>query len=191
MAPEINLGQPYNGVLIDLFAAGTLLFILIAQHPPFKRAIPTDPFYRLICTNRLDFFWKSHSKNKPPGFFSPAFISLITNMLAFDPTQRLSISDIKAHAWYNGPVASLEEVQSEFAMRKAKIDNAAKIQAEALRKQKMARAQAGAIQSGVAGHEVYRSIEVPEEEEWAPLQRTMEPYLVNIYLYSLSFFYSL
>ena len=86
MAPEIHMRQPYSGASVDLFASGIILFIMMTQHPPFTKADPNDPFYRLLCANRADLFWKAHSKNKPEGFFSEAFIDLITKMLAFDPS---------------------------------------------------------------------------------------------------------
>jgi len=77
MAPEIHMRKPYSGASVDLFATGIILFIMFTQHPPFTRAEPSDPFYRLICANRTDLFWKAHSKNKPEGFFSEEFKSLI------------------------------------------------------------------------------------------------------------------
>jgi len=64
MAPEIHLKQPYNGKSVDLFAAAIILFIMVAQHPPFTTAQPTDPFYRCLAANRADIFWKTHCKNK-------------------------------------------------------------------------------------------------------------------------------
>ena len=38
MAPEQHLRQPYQGRSIDLFAAATILFIMVAGHPPFTTA---------------------------------------------------------------------------------------------------------------------------------------------------------
>jgi serine/threonine protein kinase len=72
MAPEINLKKPYSGASVDLFASAIILFIMTTQHPPFTKAIPDDPYYKLICINRLDIFWKAHARNKPGGeaFFS-------------------------------------------------------------------------------------------------------------------------
>lgn len=32
------------------------------------------------------------------------------------------MAEVKAHDWYNGPTCTLEEVQKEFAKRKAAID---------------------------------------------------------------------
>jgi len=85
MAPEIHMRKAYNGASVDLFATGIILFIMVTQHPPFTRAEPSDPFYRLLCANRADLFWKAHSKNKPEGFFSEDFKALITSMLMLDP----------------------------------------------------------------------------------------------------------
>ena len=109
MAPEIHMRRPYNGASVDLFASAIILFIMLTQHPPFTKAEPSDPFYRLLCANRADLFWKAHSKNKPGGdsFFSDEFKHLITAMLQFDPTHRLSLAEVMAHPWYNGPIATL------------------------------------------------------------------------------------
>ena len=83
MAPEIHMRKPYQGASVDLFASAIILFITFTQHPPFTKAVPEDPFYRLICANRADLFWRAHSKNKPNGadFFSEDFKNLITAML--------------------------------------------------------------------------------------------------------------
>ena len=52
MAPEIHLGQPYEGTKVDLFAAAIILFIMVAQHPPFTSATPTDRFFRCMAAKR-------------------------------------------------------------------------------------------------------------------------------------------
>jgi len=49
MAPEIHLNQPYEGKEVDLFAAGIILFIMVAGNPPFTTATPNDPFYRALA----------------------------------------------------------------------------------------------------------------------------------------------
>lgn len=69
-------------------------------------------------------FWALHSRNKPQGFYSPELRSLLTSMLAFDPTQRLSIAEIKAHPWFNGPVADAGEIQAELSGRQRMMQEA-------------------------------------------------------------------
>jgi serine/threonine protein kinase len=67
MAPEIHLNQPYQGSQIDVFASAIILFIMVAQHPPFTAAQPSDPFYRCLAGKRGDIFWRTHCKNKEGG----------------------------------------------------------------------------------------------------------------------------
>lgn len=83
MAPEIHMGKAYSGQCVDLFAAGIILFIMVARHPPFNQATPNDAHYKTISANRLDLFWKLHTRNKPTGleFFSEEFRDLITQLL--------------------------------------------------------------------------------------------------------------
>ena len=114
MAPEIHARRAYVGASVDLFAAAIILFIMFTQHPPFSRAEPNDPFYRLICANRADLFWKAHSKNKTGqmAYFSEEFRNLVTAMLQFDPALRPSMADVRAHPWVTkDDVAILVEIQ--------------------------------------------------------------------------------
>jgi serine/threonine protein kinase len=117
MAPEILDKQPYQGQVVDLFACGVILFIMLTQHPPFQMANCDDMYYKLLATNRSDLFWKAHSNRKPAGFFSDEFKDLITCMLQLHPHQRLCMADVIGHPWMQGPMASPEQVREEFAKR--------------------------------------------------------------------------
>ena len=101
MAPEINNGQTYQGTVVDLFAAAIILFIMVAQHPPFGKAVANDAHYKLIVANRLDLLWKFHSRSKVGGldFFSAEFMGLINSMLQNDPIHRPSLAEVKFHPW--------------------------------------------------------------------------------------------
>jgi len=91
---------------------------MISGTPPFAQAEPKDPHYKLLCINQHDKFWNAHSRGKPLGFYSSDFKHLMNTMLSLDPSQRLSIADLKAHAWYKGPTSSNEELKAEFKQRK-------------------------------------------------------------------------
>ena len=119
MAPEIHLKQPYQGRTVDLFAAAIILFIMVAQHPPFTSATPNDPFYRCLAANRADIFWKNHCQNKENGdaFFSEEFKQIIQGMLQLDPSHRPSIPDIREHPWMKGPMPTKEQILQEFSKR--------------------------------------------------------------------------
>ena len=126
MAPEIYKGDRYSGQSVDLFATGIILFIMVAQHPPFNTASAKDPHYKLLSTNRHDVFWKVHTKRKPGGieFFSEEFRNLISGMLSYNPHERPSLAEIKAHDWYNGHVPSYEDIKQEFDQRKLSLSSA-------------------------------------------------------------------
>ena len=76
MAPEIST-KIYEGVKTDIFSCGVILFIMYTASPPFERAIPNDPFYRLIKEKNFEKFWTLHNKKRPADFFKPDFKDLI------------------------------------------------------------------------------------------------------------------
>lgn len=100
-----------------------ILFIMIAQHPPFTEAKSTDPFYKCIAGNRADIFWRTHSKNKPGGesFFSKELKELLTCMLQVEPAHRPSMAEILAHPWMQLPTPSTEEIQASFLQRDKEV----------------------------------------------------------------------
>lgn len=63
---------------------------------------------------------------------------------------------MKAHPWYNGPVASLEEIQQEFALRKERIDKDNEQKRIAKEQEKAQRANGGLA----AQRRVYRKVGV-------------------------------
>ena len=121
MAPEIHQKQPYLGRSVDLFAAAIILFIMVAEHPPFNSATPSDPFYKCLAANRADIFWKSHSKNKPAGFFSESFKDLVQSMLQLEQNHRPTMSEVLAHEWLNEDTATEAEAKANMMERYQKI----------------------------------------------------------------------
>jgi len=171
MAPEIHQRQPYQGHVVDLFAAAIILFIMYSGHPPFQRASPQDQHFKLLAMNRADLFWKAHSRNKAAGFYTEEFKDLITNMLQLIPTHRLSLADVVGHPWMQGAIASESDVQQEFANRYARI----KQQADAEQEQKAAQKAARANRTCAvhrSGNVTYMSAAEGEEE-------TKEDYVVR------------
>ena len=137
MAPELHTRQKYKGQEVDLFAMAIILFILYTGHPPFNSAHPTkDPYYVMLAEGRIDAFWAQHSKNKPQGFFEPAFVDLMTHMLALQPTARLSLADTVAHPWMQGATATQAEVVAEFRQRHETIKEQQRAEAAAAMQQK-------------------------------------------------------
>lgn len=133
MAPEIHLRMPYEGPVVDLFAAAIILFIMYSGTPPFTKADPKEPYYKLLCTNKADTFWNAHAKHKPSkDFYSDSFKDLMTSMLALDPAQRPSLAEVKKHEWYRGPTLPMSEVFREFDQRGKTVK--AEVEKERLKK---------------------------------------------------------
>ena len=118
MAPELFVNKLYDGKKVDIFAAGVVLFLMTVGHAPFGRADPRDSFYRFICKNREDLFWKYHTKymeSKNEEFsLSKELRELIGKMLSAGAAERISLKDLKASAWYNEPLPTREELMKEL-----------------------------------------------------------------------------
>lgn len=179
MAPEIYKGVKYSGQSVDLFATGIILFIMVAQHPPFNAASARDPHYKLLSTNRVDVFWKVHTKRKPGGleFFSTEFMDLITGMLAYSPHERPSLAEIKNHPWYNGPLPTPEQITEEF-------DNRANTLAAANNQEDEAMPEYAAETGAWQPHTVQRSIGVGEDAKVVEGERIMTEYIPELKRYT-------
>ena len=93
-APELHLKQPYLGVYEDIFSLGVTLFIIITGHLPFILPLPNDPLYQYIfCVDYINYWRKRNIK------VSPSFMELFDNLIAFSPSQRPSISEIRNSKW--------------------------------------------------------------------------------------------
>ena len=119
VAPEIILKRPYCGKSEDIFLLGITLFILVTGSLPFKEASPNDSLYKYIARGDYVQFWK----NKKSMDLSPSFMELFNNMIAFDFTQRPSISEIRQSTWMkeiNWELMPL--LKQEFISREEKIN---------------------------------------------------------------------
>ena len=117
-APELLLRQPYYGKSNDIFSLGVTLFVLVTGIFPFKLALPNDIFYQYIAKGDYIEFWKRKSFLN----LSPSFMQLFNSMIAFDFTQRPSISEIRQSNWMkeiNWELLPL--LKQEFIFREANI----------------------------------------------------------------------
>jgi serine/threonine protein kinase len=93
-APELHLKRPYFAKSEDIFSLGVTLFIIVTGGLPFKLAIPNDSLYRYFVKTDYVEYWRKRMVN-----VSPSFMELFDNMVAFDYSQRPSISEIRESAW--------------------------------------------------------------------------------------------
>ena len=118
----MHSGKTYDGKSCDLFAAGIILFLMVAAHPPFASAQPQDPFYKLLAQNKTDIFWQTHLKNKKHGF-SNDFKDLINRLLALNPLERMSMAQLTAHPWMQSKSATKKQVMSYLRGEEAGSEN--------------------------------------------------------------------
>ena len=114
-APEIHLKRPYLGEYADIFSLGVTLFITVTGYLPFVLPIPNDPLYHYIYDVDYVSYWRNRKIK-----VSPSFMELFDNLIAFDPSQRPSISEIKNSKWMkeiNWELFPL--VKQEFVKREA------------------------------------------------------------------------
>lgn len=113
MAPEIKEGKVYRGEQVDVFSFSVILFVLVHGIFPFKEARKDEFFYNLLMTGQHDKYWEQvQGKN-----LSPEFRDLMVKMCAYDPAQRLSVDQIRAHPWFNKPSFDHEAAREKLVSR--------------------------------------------------------------------------
>jgi len=117
MAPEVLANEEYDGQQEDLFSSAVILFILLTQHPPFVRAENDDRYYKKIITGKWKEFWAIHADEN----LDESFQDLFSRMVALEPSERLSLEEVKNHKWFKGPVASKKEIIKKFNRRKLSL----------------------------------------------------------------------
>ena len=98
-APELLLDRPYD-LTSDIFSVGVILFMLLAGYPPFEQAHVSDRWFKPIARKNYEKFWRNHRTSSIAN--NKAVKDLLQRMLSFDPKDRISITDIKKHEWFNG-----------------------------------------------------------------------------------------
>ena len=160
MAPELHLGKEYSGVAVDLFACGIILFILVSGFPPFPRADPRNPWYKLIYSGKHDMFWSIQEKNSKGSLYSESFKDLMNAMFSYEPEKRPTIEQIKGHMWYQGDTINLDLIKDEFLQRKATIETKLQKHRDAKKEQKLLAKMQVEAPGAYTGFRPYRSFEM-------------------------------
>lgn len=89
-APEMILGKKYNGLYVDIWSSGIILFAMVFGYLPFDDP-NTDILYKKITDGKFSL----------PSSASERFRDLIKKILVTDPSKRIGLDGIKAHPWFN------------------------------------------------------------------------------------------
>jgi len=109
VAPEVVIGygdtnpteKPY-GKACDLWSLGVLLYVMLSKMMPF-RAKEIDLLLKQVVKGK--FFFKPEDRWSK---ISPSAKDLITKLLEKDPAKRLTIAQVKEHAWAKAAIANYE-----------------------------------------------------------------------------------
>ncbi|KAI9144375.1 kinase-like domain-containing protein [Paraphysoderma sedebokerense] len=112
-APEIIRGQPYT-TAVDIWSAGVILFTMLAGYGPFAGTTEQE-ITQLILYRPVVF----------PDYFCKESRDLLSRILTLDPTQRISISEIKLHPWWTSLQANAAPPPSPSTNGGELINNAA------------------------------------------------------------------
>eukprot|EP00401_Gymnodinium_catenatum_P040193 CAMPEP_0117608500 /NCGR_PEP_ID=MMETSP0784-20121206/80840_1 /TAXON_ID=39447 /ORGANISM="" /LENGTH=416 /DNA_ID=CAMNT_0005411775 /DNA_START=1 /DNA_END=1248 /DNA_ORIENTATION=- len=88
-APEMIAGHLYVPARCDVWSCGVIVFALICGFLPFEDQ-NTSALYRKIL----------NAEYQTPRFISQQARSLINAMLTTDPVKRITLPEIRQHAWY-------------------------------------------------------------------------------------------
>lgn len=88
-APEMIAGKAYNGLMVDIWSAGVILFAMVCGYLPFEDPNTGDLYKKILACDY-----------KAPKFISNEAKELIKGILNTDPGKRFSIEDIRKHHWF-------------------------------------------------------------------------------------------
>lgn len=121
MAPEIGNSEPYTEK-VDVFASGVILFILMSGFPPFRETVEKDWWWNKILSGRVNLFWLAHERKAPQFKKDSQVKDLISKMIAVNPDDRPTISEVRKHPWMKGPRLEKENFQKIMRRRLDKVN---------------------------------------------------------------------
>lgn len=115
--PEAAENPTRGSPAVDIFMAGSVLFVFLTGRLPFETgAHKDDKFYKYFFQGNPARFWIEHLKlfRQQP---SQEALDFLTKLFSVDPSKRPSINQIKSHAWLAGGLPSKEMVTKDMQAR--------------------------------------------------------------------------
>jgi serine/threonine protein kinase len=93
-----------------MFSIGVILFIIVQGIFPFKEARKEEYFYNLLLTGKVDTYF---TKVNGTGL-SEDFKDLILKFFSYNPQERPTIEQIRAHPWTQSQSFNYEATRSQM-----------------------------------------------------------------------------
>jgi len=119
MAPEIINNKKYTEKA-DIFAAGVILFIMLAGFPPFQNAVSKDWWFDKLMKGKYKLFWMAHERTAK---FSLNAKDILQKMLAPKEKDRLDVFTVQKTKFWSAHNMTKEELVKELKRRKKVVDD--------------------------------------------------------------------
>ena len=88
-SPEMVIGNYYDGIMIDIWSSGVILFAMLCGYLPFEDKNNTKMFKKII-----------QCQVEYPNYLSDISVDLLKKILVSNPKERITIEEIKKHPFY-------------------------------------------------------------------------------------------
>jgi len=88
-SPEMVTGNNYDGVMIDIWSTGIILFAMLCGYLPFEDK-NNEKLFKKIAECKIEY----------PTYLSDIAIDLLKKIIVPDPKKRITINEIKKHPFY-------------------------------------------------------------------------------------------
>ena len=109
-APEIHEHKKYDGIKVDIFALGIVLFELVTNKRAFTEAKKTNHFYKYIYNKDYNTFWK----NLQIEGLSDEFKKLYISMVSYNAKERPYLDEILENEWLKLDSKEIDNIESDL-----------------------------------------------------------------------------
>ena len=88
-SPEMVCGNSYNGILIDIWSCGIIIYAMTCGYLPFED-YDNDILFKKIMDCKIEY----------PKFLSKNIVDIMKKILVVEPEKRITIPEIKKHPFY-------------------------------------------------------------------------------------------
>jgi len=108
MAPEVSELKLYDGYKADIFSMGVIFFITTIGNFPFPEGTKQDKYYNLLTSSKPEKvlrYWSQVGAEEA----SDEFKDLFSKMIAYKPSNRPSLKEIREHPYMQMKVKTTDE----------------------------------------------------------------------------------